>query len=176
MKLRSFIVLGLAAGLLSACATPTPYQAATTAGASVTLGFKEQKLENNRYRIVFGGNSLTSRETVETYLLYRAAELTLENGYDGFEVVNRDTDEQKRTTITRTRDPYGSPFGWRYYRGGWGDWGGYSHEFMDERTRYEASAEIVMFKGQKDDTNANAYDARQLIENLGPSIQRPEAK
>ena len=57
---------------------PTPYQP----GAGRDLGYTESRIENDRYRIAFKGNSLTDRETVENYMLYRAAELTLQNGYD----------------------------------------------------------------------------------------------
>jgi hypothetical protein len=43
---------------------------------SSSRGYSEQQIENNRFRVQFAGNSLTDRKTVETYLLYRAAELT----------------------------------------------------------------------------------------------------
>ena len=43
-------------------------------------GFSEQRIEDDRYRITFRGNSSTSRETVENSLLYRAAELTVQTG------------------------------------------------------------------------------------------------
>ncbi len=87
-------MLGLAAvaGLLAACATATPYQPTETAG----YGFREQRIEDNRVRITFRGNTLTDRETVETYLLYRAAEVTLQSGKDYFVVVTRDTEEHSR--------------------------------------------------------------------------------
>ena len=49
-------------------------------------GFSEQQIEDNRYPVQFAGNCLTDRKTVETYLLYRAAELTRQNGYDHFRV------------------------------------------------------------------------------------------
>ena len=67
--MRSFL-FAAAAGLLAACATQTPYQSASTERA---YGFQEQWIEDNRVRITFRGNTLTDRETVETYLLYRAA-------------------------------------------------------------------------------------------------------
>ena len=73
---------------MTACATATPYQPAV----SDRYGFEEQRIESNRVRITFRGNSVTDRETVETYLLYRAAELTLQNGQDYFIVANRDTE------------------------------------------------------------------------------------
>ena len=47
----------------------------------------EQQLAADRYIVRFHGNEFTSRERVETYLLYRAAELTLEQGFDGFTIV-----------------------------------------------------------------------------------------
>ncbi|MEI9905187.1 MAG: hypothetical protein WDN06_15415 [Asticcacaulis sp.] len=95
--------------LLSACATPTPYQAALTTHG-YNPGYSDTKLEDNRYRLSFAGNDLTKRETVENYLLYRAAELTLDSGYDWFEVVNRGTDEKTHTVS----DPMVDSFSWRF--------------------------------------------------------------
>ncbi len=40
-------------------------------------GYTSAQLAPDRWQVTFSGNSLTSRETVEDYLLYRAAELTL---------------------------------------------------------------------------------------------------
>ena len=42
--------------------------------------------EENRYRVSFAGNSATSLQTVDDYLLYRAAELTVQTGHDWFQV------------------------------------------------------------------------------------------
>ena len=73
--------------LLAACAgKPTPYQPAQGG-----FGYSEQQTEENRYRVSFAGNSATSRQTVEDYLLYRAAELTVQTGHDWFQVVDRNT-------------------------------------------------------------------------------------
>lgn len=159
---------------LGACATATPYQpAAATKGYSP--GYSDVRLEDNRYRLTFAGNDLTRRETVENYLLYRAAELTLSSGYDWFEVVSRDTDSKTRVVS----DPFYDSFSWRFYRGSrWSAWG-FGWDDMDrdaiQYTRYEATAEIVMHKGDKSDV-ANAYDARQVKANLDSKIVRPEAR
>ena len=99
-----------ALALLGACATATPYQAAID---SSSRGYSEQQIENNRFRVQFAGNSLTDRKTVETYLLYRAAELTKLNGYDHFRVVHRDTDAKSRLVPTGG-GPY-SPFYDHFY-------------------------------------------------------------
>ena len=99
-----------ALALLGACATATPYQAAID---SSSRGYSEQQIENNRFRVQFAGNSLTDRKTVETYLLYRAAELTREHGFDYFRVVRRDTDAESRLVPVGGR-PY-SPFYDHFY-------------------------------------------------------------
>lgn len=161
--------------LLSACATPTPYAPADlTSSRTYRPGYSETKLEEGRFRLVFAGNDLTSRDTVETYLLYRSAELTLTEGYDWFEIVTRDTAEKKRTVYTDPFPSYGG-MSWRYYgRSRWTSWGmGFNDFDAEEYTRYEAAAEIVMHKGTKPEDNTAAYDARSIKANLEPKIIRP---
>src|SRR3546814_9213446 len=103
--------------LFRSCASPTPYQPATGYGFNRT-GFSEQRIESNRYMVSFSGNSLTSRETVERYLLFRAAELTVQQGFDHFILVDRNTDRKTRTYVDRPFGP--GPYGfwgpsWRFY-------------------------------------------------------------
>ncbi len=105
MKLFAFIAFGLL--LFSACVTPTPYQSAMDHGD----GYSNQKIESNRWSISFSGNSLTDRQTVETYLLYRAAELTRDNGYDVFQIVSRETEGKSHMIATG----YSSPFFYNFY-------------------------------------------------------------
>ncbi|MDI1328075.1 MAG: hypothetical protein PSV23_14885 [Brevundimonas sp.] len=178
--LRSALLAATAALALSACATATPYG---PAGQGSRYGYSEQRVDADRYRVSFSGNSVTSRDQVEMALLLRAAEVTAENGYDWFATVNRATDRDVR--LQATPDPfyydrYGPYWGpsWRYYRRGywspWGDpfWG--SRDFdVREIDRYEASAEIVMGRGAKPAGDPNAFDAREVISNLGPRVTRP---
>jgi hypothetical protein len=183
---RSLLMPVAAALTLAACATATPYQPLGTRGSSG--GFAEQRIETNRYRVTFVGNDYTSRQTVENYLLYRAAELTVANGYDGFSIVRHDTDRnvEQRIYDTGIRYPYSGLYGgwrpyWRYYGGGygwrsWDPWygGPYWGDSFDVRRveRYEAMAEIVMFRGARSD--ASSFNARQVIANLRPSIVVPK--
>mgnify|MGYP003608477220 FL=1 len=184
------IVASLAlTALLGACTTATPYQPNVT-GQKVQGGYSEQQVETDRFRVTFSGNILTSRETVEGYLLYRAAELTVQQGYDWFEIVDRNTDADRRTYIDR--DPFYSPWygpsygywrpAWRYYGGpyGWRTWDPYWGDpfwsnSVDVRTvtKFEASAEIVMRRGAKPADNPGAFDARAVMSNLGPRVLRP---
>ena len=164
---------------LGACATATPYQPAGYNGQRG--GYAEQRLEQDRYRVSFSGNSLTSRERVEMSLLLRAAELTVENGYDWFQTVDRATDRDSR--LVAHPDPfyynrYGPYWGprWRYYnRGMWSPWGSpWGPEVDIQRVdRYEATAEIKMGRGPKPAEDANAFNAREVIENLSGRVTRP---
>lgn len=178
------LALALAGGAaLASCATPTPYQPATARGAYGN-GYSDEQLEANRFRVSFAGNSLTSRETVERYLLYRAAQLTVEQGYDHFVLVNRDTEKHTRTYVDQPfrTGPwgywgpywryYGRGFGWRTWDPFWGD--PFWDRDIDVRTvdRYEAIAEIVLGKGPKPD-DVHAFDARSVLQSLGPSVVPP---
>lgn len=179
MNRRVALMLMAGAGLtvLSACATPTPYQpAVTNVSPDRQRGYTETRLEQDRYRISFSGNDMTRRETVEDYLLYRSAELTLDAGYDWFEIVSRNTDEKRRATTFN--DPFMDSFSWRFYRRNrWSSWGAWGNDFDTvEYTRYEATAEILMHKGPKPEGNPNAYDARAVRGNLDSRIVRPTAR
>lgn len=182
---------------LAACATPTPYRPINGPGRNAT-GFYDRQLESNRFAVTFAGNSVTTRERVERYMLFRAAELTVQNGFDYFSFVDRDT---KRKTDTYV-DNFGSGFGyggyggyggfgagfgywggprWRYARRGFGfgGWGGYGYDpfFNDYQVRqidrYEATAEIVTGRGAKPASDRFAFNARDVIDRLGPTIETP---
>jgi hypothetical protein len=191
---RAALVIALAAStsVVAGCATETAYRPATGSGFYRT-GYSDTRITPNRFRVTFAGNTITDRDVVERYLLFRSAELTTQNGYDYFVMADRDTDRQARTYSTPGAwgpgfGPYSGLWGprWGFYGrfgyrswdpfwgNGWGGWGGGA----DVRTvdRYEASAEIVMFKGRPEPGNVRAFDARQVIETLGPTIKLPEAR
>jgi hypothetical protein len=177
--IRNLFIAAAAATSLAACATTsTPYQPADKSG----YGFSEQRIEETKYRITFRGNSSTSRETVENGLLYRAAELTVQNGYDYFVVIESDTEESKR--YSTTGDPaffghyyYGYPrryYAFPYYAYGWG-WGPdpFYDSYTREITRYSAVAFISLGKGAKPADNPQAFDAREVMSNLRDLVMPP---
>lgn len=175
------LLLGAAALGLAACATSTPYAAAEL---NKGYGFTDQKIEDDRFRITFRGNAQTSRDAVETYLLLRSAELTLENGYDYFVVVEDETD--KSTSYRGTSGFGGAGFGpgfgfygrgraFPYYGFGYpwgaGFGGGFGGGFANDvdirpRDRYTAIAYVKMGTGEKPADELTAYDARQVEANL----------
>jgi len=169
---RSFILAGLLA--LAACSHPTPYQAEQDG-----RGFSDRAIEEDRYRVTFAGNFLTTRETVEDYLLFRAAEVTLQRGYDYFLVVDKDT-ERKTTTFTHFFDDdypqsiYGYSRGDPLYDGYFDRFGpSYVLGTTRERHRYTAFAEIQLRRGEKPDDDPNAYDAQAVRDRLAPRINTP---
>ena len=191
-KKTAAVAVALAlAGVLAGCATPTPYQP-NIPGQAQSGGYSEIRIEPNRWRVTFAGNSLTSRETVEAYLLYRSAELTTQQGYDWFAIADRSTENKGYTYIDP--DPLYHPWyggygywrpSWRYYGHGYGwhtwdpYWGSpFWGDTIDVRTvdKYEAMAEVFMGKGPKPADDPRAFDARQVIANLQPRIRYPEPK
>ena len=152
-------VLGL---LLAGCASaPTPYQAAQGG-----FGYSEQQIEENRYRVSFAGNSATTRQTVEDYLLYRAAELTVQTGHDWFQVVDRNTVQEYSGSGGSPEMGVGVGSG--------GDFGvGLSVPVLGgggSAGRYTASMDVVVREGEKPQEDPNAYDAFSVVSRLQPKI------
>lgn len=183
-------ILALAMTLLAAgCVTPTPYQPyrAENAGG-VHGGYSDRQLGPASFRVRFHGNELTSRDRVEGYMLYRAAELTLRQGYDWFLIVDRHTEHDRETTIAPDPDYdpyYGAAYAWwrphwRYSQNGsWVVWHPeYDHRFwardVDVRTieSFEAEADILLRRGPIPADEVRAFDARRVKADLEPSIER----
>ena len=149
---------------LAACASVTPYQPLQDG-----VGYSDQKLESNRFRVSFAGNSSTPRETVENYVLYRTAEVTLANGYDYFTLAAQTTEAELKSA--------GGSFGFGIGGIGIGRHGGLGIGIgsgTEIRTEYQGSADVNLFHGKKPDNDPHAYDARQLRDNLESTIARPK--
>ena len=195
------VALGAATLLTSACATESTYRPAVGRGFERS-GYSDRQIEENRFMVSFSGNSYTSRETVEKYLLYRAAELTVQRGYDYFVFADRNVDRRSRTYSTPGLGGgfggagfgggfgYGGGFGggywgpsWRY-RGagfGWRSWDPFFGDPFFDRgmnidtiDKYEATAELIVGRGPKPKDNIRAFDARDVIKNLEPTIVLPK--
>ncbi|HEX6143552.1 MAG TPA: hypothetical protein VFZ01_12590 [Geminicoccaceae bacterium] len=163
IRLLPILLLGAA---VAACAgSPTPYQA-----ADAGYGYSEQQLEDDRYRITFAGNSATPREAVQNYMLFRAAEVTLESGHDYFTVVDQQI-EGTSSGVARPRVGVGVG------SGGSTSLGVGLSTFLggNDTGRYTAYADIVVRDGEKPATDPDSYEARDLIERLRPTLAQPEA-
>lgn len=194
MKRILFAAIAASALALAGCETATPYQPLGARGEKASGGYFDHQIEGNRWQVGFKGNELTNRQTVERYLLYRAAELTAGQGFDWFEAVSRHTD--KKTDTYADPDPFYAGWGgywgpsWGLYRrgygwrgggfggyGGFGPWGGagwgpgaFDYSQVDQ---YQATAEIIMGHGQKPD-DRQAFDARSVLQHLSGAVQPPK--
>lgn len=142
---------------LAACASaPTTY---SPAASSDEMGYREQRLETERYRVSFRGNSVLKGPQVEDMALRRAAELTLQNGYQWFHVVSRNTD-----LADGRYSPSGPSIG---IGGSSGSFGsgigvGIGFNFGGDSREYQSTLEILMGRGDKP-ADPNAYDAQQVL-------------
>lgn len=159
---RRHILIAALAAVLTACATATPYQPLQNG-----YGYTDQQLEKNRYRVTFVGNSETPRRTVENYLLYRAARITINHGYDYFVIVNQNT--ERFTHYINTYQGAGGYYAYNPF---------FFEPFFSTLgtsypvNHYHAYATIVLYHGSKPSGNIHAYDARQIIEHLGPQVRK----
>jgi len=163
--MRTLLPILLTAAL-AGCAQPALYQP-----MDHEVGYGEQQLEGNRYRVWFAGNSATPRATVGDYVLYRCAELTLAKGYDYFVLSDR-------STAGEHRDRGGISFGIGGFRFG-GSGGisiGIGTGVPAGDPKYHGQADAVLMKGKKPASDPAAFDAREIQANLGPSIVRERAE
>lgn len=67
----------LAAVLMGGCATG--YQSKGISG-----GYSDMQIDENTYRVSYSGNKFTEPSKLDSLLIYRAADLTVQKGYDWF--------------------------------------------------------------------------------------------
>lgn len=146
------LIMAAAAALATACASQTPVYESRSDGSR--YGYAEMLVQPNRLRISYNGDTLTPRETVETYLLYRAAESTLERGFDYFAIAAHDARENSRYETIGGRPRFGGVT-------------------VRQISNHTAMAEIIMFEGEAPPPVANVYDAREVVQTLDTRILRP---
>ncbi len=147
----------LALLVLTACASaPTKYVPALKADDA---GYREQRLEQERFRVTFRANADLKGPQVEDMALRRAAELTTQNGYDWFTVVTRNT-----YLADGSYTPSGPTVGLGGFTGsrGGGLGLGLGFNIGGDSRQYETTLEILMGKGAKP-SDPNAYDARTVL-------------
>lgn len=87
MSMRTKLEKQLLVSCIISAATVLGACASGYGEATITGGFREERLGPMEYWINFSGNGYTSHETTQTYWLHRAASATLENGFDGFKIL-----------------------------------------------------------------------------------------
>ncbi len=156
MKRLTFGLIAASALVLSACASLAPYGPQQSARGQ---GFSEQRIESNRFRVTYNGVGAIG--PVADRALFRAAQLTVDQGYDWFEVTQRWIDGRPDSAGgVRPSVSIGA---------GSSRYGGYSASGVGVGLGFDLSGpqptsttlEIVMGRGAKPE-RPDAYDARRV--------------
>ncbi len=178
-RIRHIAGLSLCVLLAAGCATiATPYQP-DTGGQAVAGGYSEERLADQRFHVIFSAMPGTPKRVIEAHLLRRCAELTLQEGFDWFELTASVTETDVHVHVAPDnsyRVRYGSGYSawksyWRLFRHRIG-LGGVADDplwWTDERPsngrRIEAAAVILLEHGRAPD-RPTAFDARWLLKSL----------
>ena len=141
---------------LSSCATP--YQPSGFRG-----GYSDFQVDANTFRVEFEGNGYTSDKYTSLYLLYRCAELTTQQGYDYFVIIGQEANSQTGFLTT--------PGSFQANTSGSRTTGTMSPGFMIPISFPSASAVIKVYKGDKPSDHPAAFNAKELLEYLGPKVK-----
>ena len=133
--------------------TPNPYPNGP--------GFYDTRIEDDRYRIVYRAPGQLTRDQVEDQALLRAADVTLDNGYDWFRVAGRQASVDQPSGPVVSLGTGSTNFG-RHSAVGVGL--GTSFR-MGGRPAQTLMLEIQMGKGETPNDRA-AYDAREVAQTL----------
>ncbi len=168
--MKKILILLSMTFFLGACASTSPYRPASGDNGS---GYRDQKLTGDRWRVEFQMRS-ANRSKAMDFALLRSAELTLQKGFDWFDVVDRVTEVDRGDGGSRSGVSIGQSRGYERSCGvlgcssrpstvtqvgvGIGTGG-------DSASKVVSIVEIVMGKGVKPESR-NIYDARELADTL----------
>lgn len=157
---------------LGACAAPPEYQAADSYG----YGYSERQLSNDQYRIHFRSRGDDTAQAMD-YAMLRASELTLEKGFDWFDVASRETllDHERITTTHPAIYSASAECELVACRESRRPIAKYQNTLLlgDERREVEVIMEIRMGNGLRPDSVAG-YDAREVNAYLRDDADNPE--
>jgi hypothetical protein len=130
-------------------------------------GYRDTRLDSNTVRVTYYGNVAMPSETVQNYMLYRCAQVTLSYGYDYFIILSNNVSSQTSAVNTPgTMIAYNTNKNTSY---------GY---FIPGQTFYTSrdtsSAMIKMYKGSKPANAGTAFNARDIIKYVGPQVKKSE--
>jgi hypothetical protein len=92
---RKLIYGGLLSLFVSACAV-TPGKTFQPSNKTVANIYYQAAIDENSGRISYEGNLFDSPEQVESYIIYRAAQMALQGGYDNFKLIMPDLSEDEK--------------------------------------------------------------------------------
>jgi hypothetical protein len=161
MKRQRAAILAAVVIALAACSTaPTVYGPAMTPDA---MGWRQQQIETDRFRVSFMANPDLRPPQVEDLAMRRAAEIARDNGASWFRVAARDTE------LVGGRRGGGTSVGVGGTTGSFGSGVGVGIGFdLSPDTRhYQASMEILLGRGAKPTNAPDVYDVQPILMRTG---------
>lgn len=170
IKIIQALTISIVLATLVGCAS-TPKQPRTFN----QLGqFQEIPLNENSYRIGFRTHPDASYGYAEEVTLLKSAQVTVQQGFDAFKVIddptNRTNQQQQRQTVVYPSRPYYSSFGFHdrfydpFYRPYWHD-PFFDTPYVVNVDPVEVAYTIQMF--QSNMAPSDAFDARRILEAIG---------
>ena len=137
-------------------------------------GYSEMALSQDTYVVSFNGNGLTSEGTVQSYLLRRCAELTLNSGYKYFVVITGKTSVDGSIMQTPTTVNVNSTGNYRGFGSGTTTYYGYrSHSNFDVMGGSSSSTHATINHGTQ--YQVNRYTSRVVVKMFKNNKNLPQA-
>ena len=144
-----YVLAGLLfAILIFVVSCATPYKP-----LSITGGFSEVKIQEGMYKVYFKGNAYIGEERIRNYTLYRCAEITLENHYQYF-IILEDNISERKGYITDTNKYGSNTYEYKKLTGGY----------------------TIQCFADKPETNKTIYNAKEIKKNLSPYINEAKSR
>ena len=148
------------------------------------FGYADRRLDENTFLVSFDANASTPQSTLQSYVLLRCAEITVQAGYDYF-VIAEASDTSKAVPIvmpgsstsytTGGASGHASTYGNMTYGSATGSATTQTTSYPGYAFNVRLPSSTVMIKvfhGEKPADNPMAYVAREVIEYVGPQVKR----
>ena len=117
-------------------------------------GFSETQMSENVWRVHFKANGFSSMERATDFCLLRSAELTLENGYKYFAIVDENSSTELKT-FTSAPQAHTNAYGYTTFTGG--------QTFTSNHPRVQNN--IFMLR-EKTDKAGLVYEAQFIVRSI----------
>ncbi len=163
--MRAPLLSSLVALLLAACASTAAPVYGPAAGAG-RAGYTDIRIEEARWRVAYRAPGGADPATLETFALRRAAEITLQNGYEWFIVDERETEAAAASGPRLSIGVGGGGYGGS---GGVGVGARVGVPIGREEARAAAAILHIRLGGGARPADANAYDAASVLSAQTPT-------
>lgn len=151
--MKRFLFTATAIFLLAGCST-------AYGPMGFTGGVQAVQITSDTYQIEARGNANTSPAAIQQFVLLKAAETALENGYEGFDLIGA----QNASTSGSIVHPGMSQ---AYSNGAGGYYGFGAPSYVNHVTKPAVIVAVRMIRN----ANSASFNAKEIANNLGPVLK-----